>query len=90
MAVAWIVQLVPIAMVPLAVNSPFASIEPHLVAAQMTGALALNCVIPPRGVFGATGVIVIGETTLAVAVAIWPLCGGRSDRACLGVERRGH
>jgi hypothetical protein len=68
-AVAWIVQLLPTTAVA-AVNSPPALIDPHFVAAHMTCTFAVNNCVLFCGVFGATGEIVIGETTFTLADAL--------------------
>ena len=53
----------------LAVKRPVAEIVPHLVAAQVTATLAVTCWVPFCGVFGPTGEMVMGATTLTVVDA---------------------
>jgi hypothetical protein len=54
---------------PAAVKRPPAVIEPQP-AVHATGTLAVNCCVIPRGVVADTGVIMIGETTVTVAVEL--------------------
>jgi hypothetical protein len=51
---------------PEAVKRPPAVIEPQA-AIQVTGTLAANCCVIPKGVVADTGVITIGETTVTAA-----------------------
>ena len=60
-------QYVPIAAV--AVKRPPAVIVPHFTV-QFTGTEALNCCVDPSGVVAATGVMMIGDTTVISAVAL--------------------
>jgi len=66
-AIPSIVQYCP--TLPLAVKRPAGVMLPQDVI-QETGALALNCCVCPWGVVAATGVMVIGETTFTLAVAL--------------------
>jgi hypothetical protein len=61
------VQDLPIAAV--AVKRPPEVIVPHCTV-QFTGLEALNCCVDPCGVIAATGVMMIGETTVIFAVAL--------------------
>lgn len=57
----------PIAAV--AVKRPPGVIVPHF-ATQVTGMEAVNCCVDPSGVVAATGVMMIGDTTVIFAVAL--------------------
>jgi hypothetical protein len=56
---------------PLAVNNPAALIDPH-VALHVTAALAVNCCVWPCTVEADAGVMLIGEVTAAVVLALPP------------------
>ena len=66
-AIPSMVQLVP--TVPLAVYRPVELMVPHF-AVQVTGMLAVNCCVCPCGVFADGGVIVMGEVTVTLDVAL--------------------
>lgn len=52
-----------------AVNNPAALMAPHF-ADHVTGALAVNCNVPPSGTVPDTGVITMGETMLTAVLAV--------------------